>query len=148
MTGLDLILELDWLSKNHVLPDYFAKLLYFMSEDTEGSVVVNNYYLNSMVVNCSGAECQGILLLIVGVSGDDQSLEQIPVVCEFSEVFPDDIDEFPPNREVEFTIELVPGTGPISIDPYRMSPLEMAELKSQLEDLLAVANAHRQQFFT
>ena len=136
MIGLDLILGLDWLSKNHVLLDCSTKSVYFMPEDTEGPVVVNNYYLNSMMVNCSGTECQGILLLTAGVSGDDQRLDQIPVVCEFPEVFPDDIEEFPPNREVEFAIELVPGAGPISSAPYRMSPLEMVELKSQLEELL------------
>ena len=107
-----------------------------MPEGSEAPIVVNSYYLNSMIVNCSGTECQGIMLLTAGVSGDDQSLEQIPVVCEFSNVFPDDINEFPPNREVEFAIELVPGSGPISITPYRMSPVEMAELKAQLEDLL------------
>ncbi|XP_020961322.1 uncharacterized protein LOC110263835 [Arachis ipaensis] len=136
MTGLDLILGLDWLSKNRVLLDYSAKTVYFMLEGTEGPIVVNNYYLNSMMVNCSGAECQGIFLLAAGVSGDDQNLEQIPVVCEFSEVFPDDVDEFPPKREVEFDIDLAHGAGPISSAPYRMSPLEMAELKSQLEDML------------
>ncbi|XP_057762068.1 uncharacterized protein LOC130982193 [Arachis stenosperma] len=97
MVGLDLILGLDWLSKNHVLLDYSAKLVYFISEDTEGPIVVNNYYLNSMIVNCSGAKCQGILLLTAGVSSDDQNLEQIPVVCEFPEVFPDDTEEFPPH---------------------------------------------------
>ncbi|XP_072054309.1 uncharacterized protein [Arachis hypogaea] len=59
------------------------------------------------------------------------------VVCEFSEVFPKDIEEFPPRREVEFAIELVPGTRPMLIAPYRMSPLEMAELKTQLEDLMS-----------
>ncbi|XP_020972533.1 uncharacterized protein LOC110269190 [Arachis ipaensis] len=80
MTGIDLILGLDWLSKNHVLLDYSAKPVCFMPEDTEGPVVANSYYLNSMMVNCSGAECQGIMLLTTGVSGDDQSLEQIPVV--------------------------------------------------------------------
>ncbi|XP_057756154.1 uncharacterized protein LOC130975364 [Arachis stenosperma] len=136
MTGLDLILGLDWLSKNHVLLDYSEKSVQFMPEGSEAPVVVNSYYLNSMIVNCSGTECQGIMLLTAGVSGDDQSLEQIPVVCEFPDVFPDDINEFPPNREVEFSIDLVPGAGPISITPYRMSPLEMAELKAQLEDLL------------
>ena len=136
MTGLDLILGLDWLSKNHVLLDCSEKSVQFMPEGSEAPVVVNSYYLNSMIVNCSGTECQGIMLLTAGVSGDDQSLEQIPVVCEFPDVFPDDINEFPPNREVEFAIELVPGSGPISITPYRMSPLEMAELKAQLEDLL------------
>ncbi|XP_015944993.1 uncharacterized protein LOC107470127 [Arachis duranensis] len=111
------------------------KSVCFMPEDTEGPVVANSYYLNSMTVNYSGIECQGIMLLTASVLGDDQSLEQISVVCEFPEVFSDDIDEFPPNREVEFAIELVPGAGSISSAPYRMSPLEMAELKVQLEDL-------------
>ncbi|XP_016168790.1 uncharacterized protein LOC107611368 [Arachis ipaensis] len=135
MTSLDLILGLDWLSKNHVLLKCSEKSVCFMPEDTEGPVVANSYYLNSIMVNCSGAECQDIMLLTAGVSGDDQSLEQIPVVCEFPEAFLDDIDEFLPNREVEFAIELVPGAGPISSAPYRMSSLEMAEMKSQLEDL-------------
>ncbi|XP_020979566.1 uncharacterized protein LOC110272091 [Arachis ipaensis] len=107
MTGLDLILGLDWLSKNHVLLDCSAKSVYFIPEDKEGPVVLNSYYLNSMMVNCSRTECQDILLLTVGVSGDDQRLEQIPIVCEFPEVFPDNIDEFPPNQEVEFAIELL-----------------------------------------
>ncbi|XP_016195827.1 uncharacterized protein LOC107636867 [Arachis ipaensis] len=75
--------------------------------------------------------------------GDDQSLEQISVVCEFPYVFSDDINEFSLNREVEFAIELVPRAGPISITPYKMSPLEMAELKAQLEDLLELLKAHR-----
>ncbi|XP_057719491.1 uncharacterized protein LOC130933907 [Arachis stenosperma] len=122
MIDLDLILGLDWLSENHVLLDSSAKSVYFMPEDTEGPVVLNSYYLNSIMVNCSGAECQGILLLTTDVSGDDQRLEQIPIVCEFPEVFPDDINEFSLNREVEFAIELVPGAGPISSTPYRMSP--------------------------
>ncbi|XP_020979651.1 uncharacterized protein LOC110272134 [Arachis ipaensis] len=76
------------------------------------------------------------------IRGDDQSLENIPVVCEFPDVFPDDINEFSPNREVEFAIELVPGAGPISITPYRMLPLEMTELKAQLEDLLVKFLGH------
>ncbi|XP_057740099.1 uncharacterized protein LOC130957247 [Arachis stenosperma] len=75
MTCLDLILGLDWLSKNHFILDCFEKSVCFMPEDTEGPVVANSYYLNSMTVNCSGIECQGIMLLTAGVSGDDQSLE-------------------------------------------------------------------------
>ncbi|XP_015963937.1 uncharacterized protein LOC107487751 [Arachis duranensis] len=106
MSGLDLILRLDWLSKNHVLLDFSKKSVCFMLEGSEAPVVVNNYYLNSVIVNCSGTECQGIMLLTARVSGDDKSLAQILNVCEFHEVFSDDIDEFPPNREVEFAIEL------------------------------------------
>ncbi|MCI72888.1 cellular nucleic acid-binding protein, partial [Trifolium medium] len=52
------------------------------------------------------------------------------------DVFPGDVSDVPPEREVEFTIDLVPGTSPISIAPYRMSASELKELKSQLEELL------------
>ncbi|GAU28867.1 hypothetical protein TSUD_293190 [Trifolium subterraneum] len=63
-------------------------------------------------------------------------LEGIPVVREFSNVFPEDISDLPPEREVEFGIDLVPGTSPISMAPYRMSTSELNELKKQLEELL------------
>jgi len=47
-----------------------------------------------------------------------------------------EVSDLPPEREVEFSIDLMPGTGPISIAPYRMSPIELSELKKQLEELL------------
>ena len=58
-----------------------------------------------------------------------------PVVCDFIDVFPEDLPGLPPIREIEFTIDLVPGTSPISIPPYRMAPAELKELKTQLEEL-------------
>jgi hypothetical protein len=58
------------------------------------------------------------------------------MVCEFSDVFPDDLPVLPPDRDVEFTIELEPGIAPISRRPYHMSPKELAEMKKQLEELL------------
>jgi len=64
------------------------------------------------------------------------TLCDIPVVCEFPDVFPEELPGLPPDREVEFKIELVPGTAPISRRPYRMPPNELAELKVQLQDLL------------
>ena len=63
---------------------------------------------------------------------EDKKLEDILVVCEYSDVFPDDLPGMPPDREVEFAIELQPGTAPISRRPYRMPPNELAELKKQL----------------
>jgi hypothetical protein len=63
-------------------------------------------------------------------------LENIPVVCEYPDVFPDDLPGMPPDRDVEFVIELQPGTAPISKRPYRMPPKELAELKNQLQELL------------
>ena len=64
-------------------------------------------------------------------------LEDIPIVKEFPDVFPDDISGLPPDRAIEFVIELIPGTEPISIPPYRMAPAELKELKAQLEELLS-----------
>jgi len=63
-------------------------------------------------------------------------LPQIPVACEFPDVFPEELSGLPPDREVEFAIELIPGTAPISRWPYQMPPNELAELKTQLKELL------------
>ena len=64
-------------------------------------------------------------------------MDEIPVVRELPDVFPDDITGLPLDREVEFTIDLIPRTEPISIPPYRMAPVELRELKAQLEELLS-----------
>jgi hypothetical protein len=63
-------------------------------------------------------------------------IKNIPVVCEFPDVFPEDLPGLPPERDVEFVIELTPGTAPISRRSYRMPPNGLAELKIQLQDLL------------
>jgi hypothetical protein len=63
-------------------------------------------------------------------------IQDIPVVCEFPNVFPEDLPGLPPERDVEFVIELKPGTTLISRRSYRMPPNELAELKTQLQDLL------------
>ena len=60
----------------------------------------------------------------------------IPVVRNFPEVFPEKLPGVPPPREVEFAIDVAPGTEPISKAPYRMAPAELKELKSQLEEML------------
>jgi hypothetical protein len=64
-----------------------------------------------------------------------KEIYDILVVCEFPDVFPDDLPGLPPNREVEFVIELKPGTALISRRAYRMPPNELAELKDQLQEL-------------
>jgi hypothetical protein len=69
-------------------------------------------------------------------------LENIHVLCEYPDVFPDDLPGMPPDRDVESVIELQPGTAPISKRPYRMPPKELAELKSQLQELLDKGYIH------
>jgi len=66
----------------------------------------------------------------------DLKLEDISVVKEFLDVFPEEIHGLPPKREIDFEIELEPSARPISKPPYRMAPAKLRELKVQLEDLL------------
>ncbi|MDV3145732.1 MAG: retroviral-like aspartic protease family protein [Sweet potato little leaf phytoplasma] len=109
---LDVILGMDWMSHNHVIIDCHKKTISINSTETPNLVLTT--------------------LEVTLVS----EIDQILVVREFPEVFPDDIPGLPPTREVEFSIDLVPGAGPISMAPYRMSQIELAELKKQLEELL------------
>ena len=67
---------------------------------------------------------------------DDKSLEDIRVVCDYSDVFPNELPGMPPDRDVEFVIELLPGTAPISKRPYRMSSDQLQELKEQIRELM------------
>ncbi|XP_020963487.1 uncharacterized protein LOC110265073 [Arachis ipaensis] len=102
MVGLEMILGFDLLSKNRVLLDCFERLIQFMPKGENGAVIADGYYLNSVMVHCSGEECQGYILLTANVLGDAQNIDQIPVVRDFLEVFPEDIPEFSPQREIEF----------------------------------------------
>jgi hypothetical protein len=65
-----------------------------------------------------------------------KEIQDILVVCEFTDVFPEDLPGLPLGKDVEFVIELKPGTTPISRRSYHMLPNELAELKTQLQDLL------------
>ena len=58
------------------------------------------------------------------------------VVNEYLDVFPEELPGLPPERELEFSIDLLPGTAPISKAPYRMAPVELQELKVQLKEML------------
>ncbi|KAL4038252.1 hypothetical protein IC575_001862 [Cucumis melo] len=80
--------------------------------------------------------CTAFLAHIVVVQREKLKPEDVPVVKEFLDVFPDDLSGLPPDREIEFTIELLPGTTPISQAPYRMAPSELKELKMQLQELV------------
>ena len=68
-------------------------------------------------------------------SMEAKSLKEVPVVNEYPDVFPEELTGMPPNRDIEFVIDLVPGTAPIAKRPYRMAASELAELKKQLEEL-------------
>ena len=64
-----------------------------------------------------------------------KSLEEVPVINEYPDVFREELPGMPPDRDIEFVIDLVPGTSPIAKRPYRMAASELAELKKQLQEL-------------
>ena len=76
--------------------------------------------------------CKGYLAHVVDARSDEVRLEDVLVVREFLDVFPDYLPGLPPERETDFPIDLVHGTSPISLPPYRMAPAELKELKAQL----------------
>jgi hypothetical protein len=75
-------------------------------------------------------------------SVEGKTLEYIRVVNEFPDVFPEDLPGMPPDRDIEFSIELIPGTAPIPKRPYRMDVKDLAELKKQIEELLSKGFIH------
>ena len=103
----------------------------------EGNVAVPRgkfiYYLKARNMMSKGYICH--LVRVRDVEAEPLTLQSVPVVNEFIDVFPEELPGLPPEREVEFGIDLIPGTQPISIPPYRMAPTELRELKEQLKDL-------------
>ncbi|XP_028236588.1 uncharacterized protein LOC114415925 [Glycine soja] len=99
-------------------------------------VILGDMFLSANQVEASLREDAQVYMILASMSVETKTpVSDIPLVREFPEVF-EEVSGLPPEREVEFSIDLVPGTGPISITPYRMSPVELSELKKQLEELL------------
>jgi hypothetical protein len=111
--GIDLILGINWMKMHKAILDISARLMHL------NSAVYGKVTLDLPVVACLKAS----LHHTVG-----KSLEEIPGVLEFPDVFPDDLPGIPPKRDIEFKTELLPGTAPVSKSPYQMIPVELTEL--------------------
>nr|KYP56352.1 Transposon Ty3-G Gag-Pol polyprotein [Cajanus cajan] len=121
---------MDWLSANRILIDSANRRLTLPQEEDE--LLISAGQAESMLRD--GAEC--FLLLAMMSVETERVISEINVVRDFAEVFPDEVPGLSLVREMEFSIDLVPGAGPVSVAPYRMAPAELIELKGQLEDLL------------
>ena len=73
--------------------------------------------------------CKLYAILALNEKGVEEDLEHLPILKEFADVFPKELPGMPLEREMDFTIDLKPGTEPIARTPYRMSTLELQELK-------------------
>jgi len=127
----------DWLSANHVYIGCTEKSIYMPTSNTTEGVALSELLKHTyQIVQFICAWDKGFYVILTVVSESDISPSDIPVVNEYLDVFPSDVTSLPPEREVEFSIDLIPEANPVSIAPYRMSPLELKELKSQLEELI------------
>jgi hypothetical protein len=86
--------------------------------------------------------CKLYVILELNKKGLTEGLEHLLVVREFADVFLEELPSMPPERELEFTIDLKPRTDPIARTPYRMSTLELQELRMQLKELLDLGLIH------
>ena len=143
MQHFDVIFGMNWLSKNGATIHCLDKCVIIKNSEQkevrlEGKGVVTPPYFVSMACaqRLLRKGCQGYLCNVMLSLSKDSSVADIPIVREFPEVFPEELPGIPVDREIEFLIECMPGTQPISKAPYRMAPAELKELKSQLQELL------------
>ena len=138
----DVILGMDWLTLHDVKVNYRQKTLELKCETGE-ILRVETEEPNKlpMVISHMSAQkylrkgCEVYLAYVLNTDMTGSKLESVPVACEFPDVFPEELPGLPPIREVEFSIDLLPSTAPISIAPYWMAPTLLKELKAQLQEL-------------
>ncbi|XP_074310255.1 uncharacterized protein LOC141646081 [Silene latifolia] len=142
LPGFDIILGMDWLAKYHA--KFECRDQKISLRNSLGARVTYRGYLpntrvkviNAMKLASQMRKGEHTFLCNINSIGEEKlRIEDIPVVREFPEVFPEELPGIPPERDVEFSIDLVPGTAPISKSPYRMAPKELQELKIQLGEL-------------
>nr|AAM74297.1 Putative retroelement [Oryza sativa Japonica Group] len=115
---LDVILGMDWLSRHRGVIDCANR-----------KVTLTNSNGETVSFFASSPKSHGVVL-------NQVALQEIPIVQDYPDVFPEDLPGMPPKRDIEFRIDLVPGTNPIHKRPYRMAANELAEVKKQVDDLL------------
>ncbi|GJV64029.1 putative nucleotidyltransferase, ribonuclease H [Tanacetum coccineum] len=120
--SFDVIVGMDWLSQHKAVIICHEKVVEIPVED-------------GRILRVHGERAVGITKALKSAKEDEPKLNDISVVREFEDVFPEDLSGLPPQRQVEFRIDLVPGATPIAKSPYRLAPSEMQELSGQLQEL-------------
>ncbi|KAH0759738.1 hypothetical protein KY290_023231 [Solanum tuberosum] len=143
MTDFDIILAMNWLSPYYDVFNCNTKYMTLEISEREKlewegvhkpkrAKIISSIRTRKLV----GQGCLAYLAHIWDVEVESPSVESIHVVSKFREVFPTDFFGMPPDRDIDFCINLESGTRPIFIPPYRMAPAELRELKAQIQELL------------
>ena len=128
----DIVLGMAWLSRHRATLDCYKKEVRLVRPEEPGLIFreigreITPSLINAIIAwKMLRKGCQGYLEFVVDRRQEGTRLEDIPIVKEFPDVFPGDLLGLPPDRAIEFVIELVPGTEPISIPLYRMASAEL-----------------------
>jgi hypothetical protein len=130
--GIDVILGMDWLRKHKVLINCAKKSAKLTTPDGK-----EMEFIAEPVVTAKGI---AICVKLNQLNASQGS--EVPVVNEFLDVFPEELPGMPPDRDIEFVIELKPGTAPIYKTPFRMTTPELAELKEHTRELVEKGFIH------
>ena len=139
MLEFDVILGMDWLTAHRVIIDCDRRRVTAYTADDVCVMFQGDKYdaLPRAVYDSRWhGQLMGWLASLTLEVKARKELGLPRVVCEYEDIFPDELPGLPPQRDVDFTIELHPGTSPISMTPHRMAPAELQELKVQLQELL------------
>ncbi|GJW98847.1 putative reverse transcriptase domain-containing protein [Tanacetum coccineum] len=139
--SFDVVIGMDWLSKYHARIICDEKVVHIPIDGETLIIRGDQSKTRLSLISCIKTEryiSRGYQVFIAQVmekKSDEKRLEDIPVVREFLEVFPEDLPGLPLVRQVEFQIDLIPGAAPVARAPYRLAPSEMQELSNQLQEL-------------
>ena len=142
--SFDVIIGMDWLSSHHadiLCYDKAGRLnlptgeTFFVLGDKPSTTL--RIISNIQAQKCLRKEYHAFLAHVVDVKREVQDIKSVPDVCEFPDVFPEDLPGIPPTIQVEFRINRIPGATPVAKVPYRLAPAEMQEISSQLNELLS-----------
>ncbi|KAI3717637.1 hypothetical protein L1987_69382 [Smallanthus sonchifolius] len=140
--SFDIIIGMDWLSNHHAEVICFEKCIQIPLPSGEILRVFGEKPCKWLkLMSCTTAQKYlrkkyvAFLAHIVQKDVKEKNIQDIPIIRDFPEVFPEDLSGLSPIRQVEFRIDLVPGANPVDRAPYRLAPSEMQELSSQLQEL-------------
>jgi hypothetical protein len=129
---IDVIHGMDWLSKHKVLIDCAKKSVKLTTPDGK-----ELEFVAKLVVTAKGVANRAKVNQLDASQGSE-----VPMVSEFPDVFPEELPGMPPDYDIEFMIELMPGTAPIYKSPYRMATPELVQLKEHIMELLEKGFIH------
>ena len=143
MKDVDVILGMDWLTANFATISCKKRQITLQTPSLEPAVY-HGISMNRRIAVVSALQATAMLrkgrpaylVYLHGEEKEEARLEDVAVVRYFPDVFPEELPGQPPDRQLEFTIDLEPGAAPISKAPYRMAPKELEELKIQLQELM------------